>query len=603
MSRTAGYQKFFADLKRRQVFRVAAVYGAAAFVVIQAADVIFPRIPLPEWTVSLVVWLAILGFPVAIAVAWVFERTPDGLKRTDDASAAELEEIVARPARSRWPAGVAALIGIGLLIGGGWWALQGPLAGDASYDSIAVLPFEDLSGQVENEYFGDGLAEELLNALAGIEGLKVAARTSAFTFKGSDADIREIAEALDVETVLEGSVRRSADKLRITAQLIDARTGYHLWSEEYDRDLADIFAVQDEIAGSIAKALVLRLSGAEVERLYRGGTEDVEAYELYLVGRQKWAPRNISQLREAVGHFEDAIARDSGFALAWSGLADALDALMYRVPEERIRLPEAQYAAQRALVLEPELAEGWASLGVLALDFNRDWTFAELALKRAIEIKPSYSTPYHWLADVYRYSGRAKRAESLGNRAVELDPISGIGRDGKAFTSVLLRKFDEAREEYLLILELGVDPTGPAANLISFGEQLGFDSDQLAEYSVRWARFSGWEPPDEAAVIGRAVLEPALRAEALALLDRMEESGISPRELAEMALVLGDNESAMRRLERAAEAGDASVFVIGVDPVYDPLREDPRMIRLTRELGLPNGYDPAEDHSDEVALD
>ena len=137
------------------------------------------------------------------------------------------------------------------------------------------------------------------------------------------------------------------------------------------------------------------------------------------------------------------------------------------MPEERIRLPEAQYAAQRALVLEPELAEGWASLGVLALDFNRDWTFAELALKRAIEIKPSYSTPYHWLADVYRYSGRAKRAESLGNRAVELDPISGIGRDGKAFTSVLLRKFDEAREEYLLILELGVDPTGPAANLIS----------------------------------------------------------------------------------------------------------------------------------------
>ena len=233
----------------------------------------------------------------------------------------------------------------------------------------------------------------------------------------------------------------------ITAQLIAARTGYHRWSEEYDRDLADIFAVQDEIAGSIANALVLRLSGAEVERLYRGGTEDVEAYELYLVGRQKWAPRNIPELREAVEHFEGAIARDSGFALAWSGLADALDALMYRVPEERTRLPEAQYAAQRALVLEPELAEGWASLGVLALDFNRDWRFAELALQRAIEIKPSYSTPYHWLADVYRYSGRAKRAESLGNRAVELDPISGLGRDGKAFTSVLLRKFDEAARE------------------------------------------------------------------------------------------------------------------------------------------------------------
>ncbi len=599
MSQTPGYQRFFADLKRRQVFRVAAVYGAAAFVVIQAADVIFPRIPLPEWTVSLVVWLAILGFPVAIVVAWVFERTPDGLKRTNEASDEELEEIVTRPARSRWPAGVAALLGAALLAGGGWWALQGPLAGDASYDSIAVLPFADLSGQAENEYFGDGLAEELLNALAGIEGLKVAARTSAFSFKGTDADIREIAEALDVETVLEGSVRRSADRLRITAQLIDARTGYHLWSEEYDRSPADIFAVQDEIAASIADALVLRLSGAEIERLYRGGTDDVDAYELYLTGRQKWVTRNIPKLRDAIGHFEEAIARDSGFALAWSGLADALDALMFRVPEERDRLPEARYAAQRALVLEPELAEGWASLGVLALDFDRDWTFAELALLRAIERKPSYSTPYHWLADAYRYSGRVKLSEPFSKRAVELDPISGTGRDGKAFTDILLGNLDEARDEYLTILEMGFDPTGPAANLVSFGKLLELDANQLASYSVRWAEFAGWSTPGDAEVIGRAVLNPDLRPEALELLGSMEQAGISSREIAEMTLALGDTASAMQRLERAAEAGDASIFVIGVDPVYDPLREDPRMIRLTQQLGLPNGYDPADDHSDE----
>jgi len=601
VSPSPAYQRFLADLKRREVFRVAAVYGAAAFVVIQAADVIFPRIPLPEWTVSLVVWLAILGFPVAMVLAWVYERTPEGMHRTDPAATQELESIVAEPPRRRWPAGLAALVGIGLLLGGGWWALQGPLAGDASYDSIAVLPFTDLSGQEENEYFGDGLAEELLNALAGIEGLKVAARTSAFTFKDSDADIREIAEALDVETVLEGSVRRSSDRLRITAQLIDARTGYHLWSQEYDRDPADIFAVQDEIAASIADALVLRLSGAEIERLYRGGTDDVEAYELYLTGRQKWVTRNVPKLREAIEHFEGAIARDSSFALAWSGLADALDALLFRVPEERSRLPEARYAAQRALVLEPGLAEGWASLGVLALDFDRDWTFAELALLRAIELKPSYSTPYHWLADAYRYSGRVKLSEPFSRRAVELDPISGTGLDGEAFTAVLLGKLDEARAGYLHILEMRVDPTGPAANLVSLGELLGFDSDQLAEYSVQWARFSGWEDPQEAAVIGRAVLDPALRGEALELLDRMEEGGIGARELAEMSLALGDTESSMRRLERAAEAGDASIFVIGVDPVYDPLRGDQRMIRLTQELGLPNGYDPAKDHSDETA--
>ncbi len=593
MSGAPAYQRFFADLKRREVFRVAAVYGAAAFVVIQAADVIFPRIPLPEWTVSLVVWLAILGFPVAVALAWVYERTPEGLHRTDPAETHELESIVEQPPRRRWAAGLAALVGIGLLLSGGWWALQGPLAGDSSYDSIAVLPFADLSGQEENEYFVDGLAEELLNALAGIQGLKVAARTSAFSFKGSDADIREIAEALDVETVLEGSVRRSSDRLRITAQLIDARTGYHLWSEEYDRSPADIFAVQDEIAASIADALVLRLSGAEIERLYRGGTDDVEAYELYLTGRQKWVTRNIPKLREAIVHFENAIARDSGFALAWSGLSDALDALLFRVPEERVRLPEARYAAQRALLLEPELAEGWASLGVLALDFDRDWTFAELALRRAIELKPSYSTPYHWLADVYRYSGRVKLSEPFSKRAVELDPISGTGRDGKAMTDALLGNLDAARDEYLTILEMGFDPTGPATNLVSFAELFELEANQLASYAARWAEFAGWPAPAEAEVIGRAVLNPDLRSEAIGLLDRMEQAGISLREIAELSLALGDTASAMQRLERAAEAGEGSIFVIGVDPAYDPLLRDPRMIELTRKLGLPNGYDPA----------
>ncbi|MEJ2484083.1 MAG: hypothetical protein P8049_13480, partial [Gemmatimonadota bacterium] len=248
----------------------------------------------------------------------------------------------------------------------------------------------------------------------------------------------------------------------------------------------------------------------------------------------------------SIEHFEEAIARDSGFALAWSGLADALDALMFRLPDERNRLPEARYAAQRALVLEPDLAEGWASLGVLALDFDRDWTFAELALRRAIELKPSYSTPYHWLADAYRYSGRVKLSEPFSKRAVELDPISGTGRDGKAFTDILLGNLDAARDEYLTILEMGFDPSGPAANLVSFGELLDLDPDQLASYAERWAEFAGWPAPGDAEVIGRAVLNPDLRPEALQLLDSMEQAGISSREIAEMTLALGDTASAMR---------------------------------------------------------
>lgn len=251
MSSSRGYQRFFADLKRRHVFKVAAVYGAVAFAAMGAADFLVPALRLPEAVATGIALIAVLGFPVALVLAWLFDRTPAGIKRTEAAAEGELEAIVAQPRMKRWAAGVLALVGTALLLGAGWWALEAAGSGE-TYESIAVLPFVNMSGDAENAYFSDGLAEELLNALAGIQELKVAARTSAFAFKGRSADVREIGRALDVETVLEGSVRRSGDRVKISAQLIDASTGYHIWSRECDRRLDDIFAVQDEIASAIA---------------------------------------------------------------------------------------------------------------------------------------------------------------------------------------------------------------------------------------------------------------------------------------------------------------------------------------------------------------
>ncbi|HEX6062736.1 MAG TPA: hypothetical protein VFZ04_00890, partial [Longimicrobiales bacterium] len=250
-----------AELKRRKVFRVATVYGATSFVVLQAADLLFPRIGLPDWTVTLVVAIALVGFPMALALAWTFDSTPEGMRRTAPADRAEINAIVSQPRVRRWPAGLAALLGVILLGASAAWTLgyRGP-ARAARYDSIAVLPFVNMSGDPGSEYFGDGIAEELLNALAGIENLKVAARTSAFALKDAKLDVRRIGDTLQVATVLEGSVRRSADRIRVTAQLIDARTGYHLWSETYDRPLTDLFAVQDEIAQQIVDALKVRLT-------------------------------------------------------------------------------------------------------------------------------------------------------------------------------------------------------------------------------------------------------------------------------------------------------------------------------------------------------
>jgi adenylate cyclase len=517
------WQALLAELKRRKVFRVAAVYGAAAFVVIRAADIVFPSLSLPAWTVTLVVALALLGLPLALVLAWAFDATPEGVRRTEPASAHELAAIVAQPRARRWPAGIGALAGIALLAGGTWWTVgRGAGAPAAAYDSIAVLPFVNLSGDPENEYFGDGLAEELLNALAGIEGLKVAARTSAFAFKGTSTDVRTIGDTLRVATVLEGSVRRSADRIRITAQLIDARSGYHLWSETYDRPLTELFAVQDAITGEIVTALAVRLTGgSRADGLHRGGTTDLEAYDLYLLGRQKWATREIPLLHEAVEHFEQAIARDSSFALAWSGFADAIDALAWRrVPVALERVDEAKDAAVRAIMLDPELAEGWASLGVLLAEFYRDFRFSEVALRRALALKPSYAPAHLWLGHTLLYAGRPQEALEAAESAVRLNPLSPLGGT-IASTLIALHRWDDARDAMLRFREVQFTrQTAQATRLVSYAERFGFTADEAALYAREWAMLAGYVQPAEAEVIGRALFDPALRGEAGALLRR-----------------------------------------------------------------------------------
>jgi adenylate cyclase len=583
----SGPSRWFAELKRRKVFRVAAVYGATGFVALQGADLVFPRLGLPDWTVTLVVALSLVGFPVALALAWAFDATPDGLRRTDRADRDELAAIMAQPRARRWTAGFAALVGLALLAGGAWFAVgPGDSRRGGAYDSIAVLPFVNLSGDPENDYFGDGLAEELLNALSGIEGLKVAARTSAFAFKGSNMDVRTIGDTLRVATVLEGSVRRSAERIRIAAQLIDARTGYRLWSETYDRPRADLFAVQDAIAAEIVRALSVRLTGTtRLEELHRGGTQDPEAYDLYLLGRQKWATRQVPLLREAVGHFEAAVARDSSFALAWSGLADAIDALAWRAADALPRVPEAKYAAQRAILLDSELAEAWASLGVLALDFDRDWTFAELALRRAIALKPAYAVAHGWLADVMRWSGRMHEALESAQRAVELDPFS-TALDAHSGSLAALGRWSEARESLLRMRHHGFQES--ALMLVTSAREYGLGADSVARYAHDWAAFAGYPRPDEAAVIGRAMLDPAFRAQAAAVIGRMEVAGVNPRALADAAVALGDYESGLRLLQGALEQNEPTTINAGWKPIYDPVRTDPRFTRVLEALRVPN---------------
>lgn len=598
MSGTPAYKRFLAKLKHRGVFRAAALYGTVAFVAIEASDLVLPRLALPEWTVTLVVWIALIGFPIALILAWTYEKTPDGLRTTDPPGSAELDAIAAQSPGRRWPAGIAALVGIVLLALGAWWTLTRTGPGATTYDSIAVLPFADLSGDADNQYFSDGLADELINALSGVEDLKVAGRTSTFALRDQNLDLRSIGDTLGVETVLEGSVRRSEDRVRINAQLIDAESGFQLWSEEYDRDITDIFLVQEELAQSIVRALVPRFGG-DTEELYRGGTSDVRAYDLYVAGRQKWYSREVALLWEAVIDFEEAVALDPEFALGWSGLADAIDALAYRDSRAFGLVPRAKTAALRAVLLDPDLAEGWASVGVLAFEADRDWAAAELALKRAIALKPSYAWARSSLGDMLRPQGRIKEAIEQQRMALELDPLAPVINTSLGTSLIMARQFEagRAQAERALIVSDGVLPH---ASLFVWGPQLGLTPEEIGDHAVAYVAAQGARNPEGARVIGTAVGSDGSDAQLVAAaLDELSvlvaDSVFTVLQIAGLYTILGQPEAAMDWMESPLAEGSLSLGLLGVDPALDPLRGDPRMQRLMDDLGLPNGYDPAAD--------
>jgi TolB-like protein len=444
MPTTPLYQRFFADLKRRKVFRLMGVYGAVAFGVIQVVDIVLPRMGLPDWTVTLVVWLSVLGFPVAVVFAWIFERTPEGLRRTDEAGAEELEAIVAQPATQRWASGALALLGIVALVGGAWWVGRSTATGaagavdeeghgglilqrayaDMAEDirpAIAVLPFSDFSQTGDQRYFADGMSEELLNALAKVRGLRVAGRTSSFAYRNVEKDMREIGTELGVRYLVEGSLRKQGEQIRITAQLVDAADNFHIWSETYDRTLDDVFTVQEELARAISEQLQVSL-GLEPGGALVAPTSDLQAYDLYLQAKALLKERGRG-VRQAVTLLEEVVARDSTWAPGWAVLAQAHTLVpLYEegAAVERISpaawqssLPAAEAAATRALALDPDVAGADVALGNAYRD-RWMWEQAETHYLRALEIdpttwKPTSSTPNSWRP----WAGRGKPCAAL----------------------------------------------------------------------------------------------------------------------------------------------------------------------------------------------
>src|SRR6266699_1903647 len=353
-------RKFLTELKRRNVYKVAIAYGVVAWLLMQVASQIFPFFEIPNWAVRLVVLLLVIGFPIALIIAWAFELTPGGIKRTEIADA----EHLPGPLRKRawiYVVIIAGAISIGVFYFGHYRSSKNREGIELPQKSIAVLPFENLSRDPENAYFAEGMQDEILARLSKIADLKVISRTSTQKYKSAPDNLREIAKQLGVANILEGSVQKAVDQVRVNVQLINALNDTHLWGDIYDRKLTDIFAVESDIAKTIADTLQTRLSGAEKQLIAAQPTSDTAAYELYLKGRLLWSKRGGDNIRQAIAFYEQAIERDPNYALAYAGLAEAYVTLpFYTSTAPREAYQKAKTAALKALQLDDKLAEAHA---------------------------------------------------------------------------------------------------------------------------------------------------------------------------------------------------------------------------------------------------
>ena len=459
--------------------------------------------------------------------------------------------------------------------------------------TVAVLPFANTSADPENEYFCDGLAEELLSALAKVEGLKVVARTSAFSFKGKNDNVGEIGRALGVGAVLEGSVRRSGNHLRINVQLINVSDGYQIWAERYDREMKDIFDVQDEITLAVVEALRVKLLGEERAALLKRHTDNTEAYQLYLKGRYLWFKTAPEEFRKSRNYFERAVEADPSYALGYSGLAyfyGFASSWGMMPPEEG--WPKMEAAITKAQRLDDTLAELHNGLAALEWVYRRDWKAAEREFKRAIELDAKFASVHSHYSIFLTVTGRADEAIAESRLALELDPLSLRFSRFLGNWLYYARRYDDAIKQYREALELEPNDAPLREELGDAYERKGMADEAVAE----WRRAMTFAGDDAlAGILDGAYAEDgidgAVRAvarERLQRLKRRREAGeyVPHIFFVRASLRLGDKEQALRWLGEAVEERNAFPLMINSDPFYDDLRSDPRFLDSVRKAGL-----------------
>ena len=470
------------------------------------------------------------------------------------------------------------------------WASHGEAeTADPVAASVAVLPFLNMSADSTHQYLSDGLTEELINALTRVPGLRVAARTSSFQFRGRHGDVRDIGRRLSVSAVIEGSVRASGDRLRITAQLIDARSGYHIWSDEFDRPAKDIFAVQEDIAQAVTRVLHIQFAQRIRQAIVRAGTSSAEAHDLYLRGRFEWNRRTEEGMLAAKAAFERALAIDPRYASAYAGLSDAWQLLpLYGHVPTKEALANAKTAALRALALDSMLAEAHTSLAVMHLEYDHDRDAAEREYRRAIEINPGYATAHHWFALFLVAGGRVEEAIAQAEQARRVDPLSRVIHAAVGTVRMFARDYEAALAEFRAILALEPEwATGQA--LLGRGLAAAGRYEESIKPMETAIRLSN-RRPSHLALLAYTYAMSGRTDDAKALLRELEQappgSFAPPVDLAAVYVALGQPNEAFRILNRGVDERDEEMMYMKVDPRYDALRTDPRFDRLLERLDL-----------------
>src|SRR6266566_8543315 len=582
-------RNFLAELKRRNVYKVGIAYIVAGWALSQGIAQVFPVFDIANWIIRLIVLLIILGLPIALVLAWTFELTPQGIKRTETADA--MPET-ARQKKHTWiyVVVIAGLFSIGLFFLGRYSVKNATPrqieAATVSQKSIAVLPFDNLSRDPDNAYFCEGIQDEILTRLAKVADLKVISRTSTQHFKSAPEDLRDIAKKLGVMNILEGSVQKANDQVRVNVQLINALTDAHLWADTYDRKLTDIFAVESDIAKTIAETLQAKITGSEKNSIAKAPTANPEAYELYLKGRFFWNKRTGEDLHKAIGYFEQAIAKDPNYALAYVGSADSYLLLSsYSNISPRESLPPARAALEKALALDDSLAEAHASFGLLdTLELNLQ--HALVGYQRAIDLKPNYATAHHWLALGYATLAQFDSGIAEAKRAIELDPLSLIINADCSWVYFNARRFDEAEAQARKTLEM--DSRFFLAHYY-LGATLQFKG-QVAEAIPEFqTAFDLNHDLYSLAMLGQAYARNGQKEEARKILTRLTEEAkshyVAPYALALVQIPLGEKDRAIEELEQAYAKGETNyLFVIKTDQLLDDLRGQPRFDALVQKI-------------------